>query len=418
MPFKLFYKITGLAVAVGAVLLLAEAPAQAENCTKAQDLTGQAQQYVQTNPGLSEELLSEALGMCDRSASIRYNLAQVKMMLFKYGEAKVYLTEAVRRRPNYDRAHHALAQVYMKEGNQAQATYHAQMAVNLVPRNPDYMRTLSAATDVETPPKTSISLPDAVAVVIGNKNYEHDILAKAPVEYALNDAKTIKEYLVQAMGFNAQNIIHLENATLTDFMKIFGDERDHRGLLFGRVKKGASKIFVFYSGHGAPDTNTKKAFIIPTDADPAVVRFTSYSLDVLNENLAKIGQEKEVGEVILALDSCFSGGYNNGMIIPGASPIFMEVDDNKLSSDLSALISSSQKDQVSSWYPEKKHGLFTYFFLKGIKEAANEGRTLTVADMESYLMGDDRVGDQAWRLYQREQTPQVLGNRNLTLFTP
>ena len=402
------------------LVAIAAAPVsvRASDCQQARDLTREAGRVISVNPAKAETLLQEALGFCYESSSIRYNLAVVKMLLDKPAEARVYLVETVKRKPDHAKANDLLARIAIADGNESLALEYARTAVGLEPDNTRFRETLDAVLDVDSPPRTGASQPDAVAVVIGNRTYQDQILAKAPVKYAINDARIMKDYLIQTLGYDEKNIIYLEDANMIDFLKVFGDDKDYHGQLYSRVRMFASSIFVFYSGHGAPDTNTKKAFIVPSDADPSVIRFTGYPLDTLKENLAKIGEEKKVDSVIVAIDACFSGGYNDGMLIDSASPIFIETDTTKLSSDKAVMLSSSRQDQVSSWYPDKEHGLFTYFFLKGIKEAAQKGKTLTASDMERYLMEPDRVGDYAWRLYNREQTPDVQGNRDVELYRP
>ena len=71
------------------------------------------------------------------------------------------------------------------------------------------------------------------------------------------------------------------------------------------------------------------------------------------------------------------------------------------------VFSSSSGDQVSSWYPEKKHSLFTYYFLKGLRGDANItiDKTLTYEEMQFYLL--DKVGYMARKLNSREQTPEL-----------
>ena len=63
--------------------------------------------------------------------------------------------------------------------------------------------------------------------------------------------------------------------------------------------------------------------------------------------------------------------------------------------------------QVSSWYPEKKHSLYTYYFLKGLKGAADQdgNQAITAEEMQSYVL--DKVSYMARKLNSREQTPGV-----------
>ena len=120
----------------------------------------------------------------------------------------------------------------------------------------------------------------------------------------------------------------------------------------------------------------------------------------------------------MVLDSCFSGGYNNGMLIENASPITIEASTPALSLRNAVVFSSSRGNQISSWYNEQNHGLFTYNFLKSIKTGIEQGKKgLSAGDVEKTLIDADGVNDQAWRLYNREQEPQVVGNKNL-VFVP
>jgi uncharacterized caspase-like protein len=160
---------------------------------------------------------------------------------------------------------------------------------------------------------------------------------------------------------------------------------------------------VFYSGHGAPDTNTKKAYLVPSDADPAIIKLTGYSLDTLYDNLAKLNMEKNPKSITVVLDACFSGGSNEGMLIQNASPIYIETSIPLLTARNAVVLSSSKGNQISSWYPEKNHGLFTYYFLKNIKKAAEDKKSLTIREMESALVGPESVNELAWRLYNRDQ---------------
>ena len=74
------------------------------------------------------------------------------------------------------------------------------------------------------------------------------------------------------------------------------------------------------------------------------------------------------------------------------------------------VITSTSNDRVSNWYPDKRHSLFTYFFLKGLQGQAdqNNDRQITVNELTTYLL-DENEGVTYWsnRLFQRPQTPQI-----------
>jgi len=78
-------------------------------------------------------------------------------------------------------------------------------------------------------------------------------------------------------------------------------------------------------------------------------------------------------------------------------------------------MTSAAMDQVSTWYPEKRHSLFTYYFLKGIQgdADANKDSIITVHEMKTYL--NEHVPYMARRLNNIEQKPVVTGDDKAVL---
>jgi hypothetical protein len=388
----------------------------AEDCHRAGQLIGEAQQYAETNLPAAEKLLREAVDLCDKSASIHYNLGGVYAASGDTGRARAEFERALRLKPDYANAMSAQAILLFekKEREYEHALKLARRAVMLEPDNRAVREVYEQIEGyVDTPIVTAASNADAIAVVIGNRSYS---AAGIPaVEYADHDADTVRKYLVSTLGFREKNIIYRKDARYTDLLTIFGDGRDHKGLLYNFAKQGKSDIFIFYSGHGAPDTDSKKAFLAPVDLNPAAIRHTSYPLDQLYENLGKLSREKQVRSVTIVLDACFSGASERGMIVKDASPLVMQIAQPALTIDNAAIITSSRGDQISSWYPEQKHGLFTYYFLKALRDITANGEPLTVAGIELKLTGADGVNSSALRLHSREQMPQVFGAKNIAL---
>ena len=341
------------------------------------------------------------------------------MLLYKNRrevEAMAELEKSIKVNPEFAMAYNALAYLLVNnDGDRDRAMTLAKKAIELAPDNKQYRDTYALAkpSDVDVPPQTKMKRPDAIAVVIGNKNYKNTVLP--PVKYAIQDAFTMKKYLHETMGFSEENIILVRDATNIDFVKYFGNSQDHRGVLYNQVRKDKSEVFIFYSGHGAPDTNTKKAYLVPSDADPAIIKLTAYPLETLYDNLAKLNKEKNPKSVTVVLDACFSGGSHDGMLIQNASPIYIETTIPLLTARNAAVLSSSRGNQINSWYPEKNHGLFTYYLLKNIKKAAEEKKSLSIKDLEASLFKPEGVNDLAWRLFNRDQEPQIMGNKGIVL---
>ena len=94
--------------------------------------------------------------------------------------------------------------------------------------------------------------PDDVAVIIGNADYGKQGTDIPDVTPAYADAEGFKRYATEALGVREGNIIDLRDATGAQLVQVFGSERRHKGKLFDWVRPGISRVFVYYSGHGAP----------------------------------------------------------------------------------------------------------------------------------------------------------------------
>lgn len=237
---------------------------------------------------------------------------------------------------------------------------------------------------------------NAYAIVIGIENYRQ----KLPrADFALNDATIVREYLSKVIGYSEENIVTLtENgACLGDFVKYL--ER----WLPNNVEK-ESTVFIYYSGHGAPDAKTGDAFLVPYDGDPSFIAETGYSLKRLYNSLSKLPAR----EIIVALDSCFSGAGGRSVIAKGARPLVINLQSNVIISGNMIILSASSGDQISSTYDEKSHGLFTYFLLKGIKneDILRQDGTLRIDDLFSYIK--PQVERIARKHYNNQQTPQLI----------
>jgi len=235
---------------------------------------------------------------------------------------------------------------------------------------------------------------NAYAIVIGVEKYRQK-LPKA--DYADNDARIMAEYLTKVMGYPEENIVMLINdrALKSDLEKYLGK------WLHNNVEKDSS-VFIYYSGHGAPNPKTGDAFLVPYDGDPSFIEETGYPLKRLYAKLDKLPAR----EIIVVLDSCFSGAGGRSVLAKGARPLVMNMDKQVFRSDRMAILSAASGSQISSTHEEKGHGLFTYFFLKGIKGGNSELVTLY-----DYLK--PQVERIARKTYNNEQTPGLIAPKGL-----
>jgi len=242
---------------------------------------------------------------------------------------------------------------------------------------------------------------DAIAIVIGNRDYKN----ARKVSFAVNDAELMKKYIVNTLGYKEGNVFFLANASKAEFELYFGNEKSYRGKLFNAVKEGRSDVFIYYSGHGAPGLKDRKGYFVPVEADPQYLELSGYPLDVLYENLAKVPARSTT----VVLDACFSGST----VYENISPLVLEVQDPVIKAKNMVVLSSAGGTQVSSWYHEKGHSMFTYFLLKALKDKTadtNKDGKLSYDEVYSYIADkSEGVPYYARRINGVEQNPTISG---------
>lgn len=265
-------------------------------------------------------------------------------------------------------------------------------------------------------PKASKTNEYGIAVVIGNKEYTNPNVPN--VDYAINDSRIIKQYLVDSFGYKPENIISLENASQAEMNLTFGTASNYKGRLYDYTIPNNSELFIYYSGHGAPNTDDNKAYLVPSDCDPDKVALNGYSLEILYNNLDKLAKEKNIKHVTLVLDACFSGNSQKGNLLTNISPIEIKVKSNSLLFQNKTIFTSTSENQVSTWYEDKKMSLFTYFFLKGLNGEAdlNKDKIVTAEELSNYT-SDESKGVPYWsrRLNSRTQIPKLQGDKDYNL---
>jgi hypothetical protein len=258
----------------------------------------------------------------------------------------------------------------------------------------------SVSSDVdEIPSRIARERRNAYAIVIGIEHYRQKLPA---ANFAVHDAQAITEYLTKVLGYPERNVVTLlnTNAAKSDFEKYFDK------WLPNNVERD-STVFVYFSGHGAPDPANREAYLVPYDGDPAFIEQTGYPLKRLYDRLGKLPAK----EVIVALDSCFSGAGGRSVLAPGMRPLVMNLQSASALSRNIVVLTASSGAQVSATYQEKGHGLFTYFLLKGIKneDVANADGSIEVKDLFEYMK--PQVERIARKYYNTEQSPQLIRPR-------
>jgi len=268
----------------------------------------------------------------------------------------------------------------------------------------EFENVATVSVDVEKNiPKTGRKGKHDLAVVFGIEDYKN----VPGVSFAKRDAIWMKKYFESVLGIPKNRIYAKMDSDVgqAEFNKVFGKD----GWIDKRIKSGKSNVFVYYAGHGAPDKKT--AYLIPYDGDPNYASQTGYEMDKLYEQLGSF----DAKSTTVFLDACFSGANrDNEMLLADARPVFMEVDASATRNV--TVFSASSGSEISSAWPEKKHGLFSYFLMKGMRgdADANNDKQITVGELGAYIK--ENVSDMAGML-DREQTPglQTLDEKKVLI---
>jgi hypothetical protein len=243
---------------------------------------------------------------------------------------------------------------------------------------------------------------DAVAIIIGIQDYKRVPRA----DFANNDAKEFYEYAVRALGVKPEKIKMLldDEADEINMVKAF------ENWLPIQVNRDKTDVYVFFSGHGLPAPDGKSLYFLPHGVDKELLSRTAVAQ---NEVIAALSAAKP-RSVTMFIDACYSGQTRAGdVLVANAKPVALKSDASVYPANFT-VITASANDQISSSSPDLKHGIFSFYLMKGMEgEAdANKDGKITVGEMQDYL--SDKVARQAMTL-NRKQTTQLVGDSNRVL---
>ncbi len=265
-------------------------------------------------------------------------------------------------------------------------------------------KTKAIKSDVDAPSFEEPPRRDDFAIVVGVEKYA----GKLPhSEFSQRDALTVKKYML-ALGVPARHIRFLLNETAT--------KSDLAAYLEDWLPKNVgtkSRVFFYFSGHGAPNPDTGQAYLVPFDGDPEFLEKTAYPLKRLYADFLKIHAKR----IIVVLDSCFSGAGARSIIRLGIRPLSTRVRPGFVPGNGQiAVLTAARDDQTAEVIKSQGHGLLTYYFLRGLNGKALSGKkNVTLGSLYDYL--EPEVENVA-ELDNHSQNPQLLPRSELSKILP
>lgn len=235
-------------------------------------------------------------------------------------------------------------------------------------------------------PQSNRKSEDTYVLIIANEDYQF----VDDVNYATRDGEVFKEYCIKTLGIPERQIRYCSNASYgiicggVDWMK------------YALNNFEGCKAIVYYCGHGIPDEKTGEAYIIPVDGKGTNTA-TCYSLNTLYKTLS----DTKVSNITYFMDACFTGANKEGSMLVAARGIARKPKEEVLEGK-TVVFSASSADETAMTYPEKGHGLFTYFLLKKLQET---GGDVSYAELAEYI--NRNVKKEAFLINEKPQNPMV-----------
>lgn len=210
------------------------------------------------------------------------------------------------------------------------------------------------------------------AIVIGIDDY-----AKWPkLQYAVRDARGVRQTLVEKFGFAPERVVALENAaaTRTGILAAFHDRLAHGG-----VQKN-DRIFVFFAGHGATrhlSSGRDLGYIVPYDSDP-----NQFATDAIPmTEIQNIAESLTAKHALFVMDACYSGlGLTRG----GGAGAFLRDNARRIGRQM---LTAGGADQLVSDGGPNGHSVFTWTLLQALggKGDLNGDGLITATELAAFV---------------------------------
>ena len=244
-----------------------------------------------------------------------------------------------------------------------------------------------------------------VALIFGIENYKNVPDAK----FANLDAEYFSEYARNVFGIRDDNIKLLvnENASLVGSLEAISI------WLPGKIRKNQTDLIIFFAGHGLASTDGKELYLLPSDGNADLLARTGLPRTEIFDQITKLKPKS----VTIFLDTCYSGvSRDEQMLLASARPIRIEVVEDESIPRNFTIFTATKLKQISSGLDEAKHGIFSYYLMKGLEGNAdsNNDKKITNGELLAYL--NENVSMKASEL-GRQQNPSLLGLPNKVLIS-
>jgi hypothetical protein len=244
-----------------------------------------------------------------------------------------------------------------------------------------------------------------IAIIIGVEKYEY--LTNLDAVFANRDANAFREYAVRALGVDPSNINLLvdKDASRPKILKALK-------LWLPKIGGENMDIYLFFAGHGLASDDGKNLYILPQDGDASLLEDTA----ITRNEIIKILQKTNPKTVTMFFDTCYSGQTRNEeTLVASLRPVRIVADDQAVPDNFT-IFTASANDQTSGSIEEAKHGMFSYYLMKGMEGDADENEDNKISNGELITYIQNNVSKVAFS-QNREQDPGMSGDKDKILFS-
>ena len=240
---------------------------------------------------------------------------------------------------------------------------------------------------------------NALALIIGVADYAR---TPAKAAYADRDAQTFYDYAMLKLGIPAGNIKELVNnkAGEVDVRLAVKD------WIARSTRQSKSDIYVFFAGHGLASQSGDNMYLLPFDGSPRLLEDSAISRKDLFADIASAKPRS----VTVFLDTCYSGATRGTDMLIASRPIAISAKEQSIPEGFTVMTAAAG-DQTAKPLEEAKHGMFSYFLMKGMEGDAdtNQDNLITAGELHTYVQ--QNVIQQS----SGSQTPELQGDPDRVL---
>ena len=235
--------------------------------------------------------------------------------------------------------------------------------------------------DYNIPKNAAGSNTKTYVLILANERYGGPV---PDVPYAYNDGEVLMQYCIRTLGIPQRQVKIIEDATVKDIRTEGVNWMKDIAL----SQKGDCQFVIYFSGHGLSDYDYNP-YIMPAGINYKKIRsFKGKEIDT-DSRLSRCETKKLLGQCLrvdslctwfarvpmksltVLLDASFDGNCKDGEPLVNMKHTEKKAKGLRLRND-AVVMCAAAFDKTAFAFDEQRHGFFTYFILKELKQCKGD----------------------------------------------